>query len=338
MTEQHDRISRGTQETIIPIKTENGTIQELVLSEPKQAKLRRALYTGGFTVGNITIDCAVLEDETRVVTQRGVFVALGRNKNPTKGQASIDDRPAFLAAKNLEPFIPEELRRSWSPVVYLSQGGYKGNMAFGYRAEILPMVCGVYIDAEAAGKLYASQADTAKQCHRLLRGFATIGIYALVDEATGYQEVRDRMALQKILERYISAELLPYQKIFPNEFYERLFKLRNWQWKPMSVKRPKLVGRLTKDLVYQRLAPGVLDALLELTPRRENGRLEHHLHRHLTQDEGRAALERHLHTVTAFMRGSTTWTGFMRLMNRSLPKYNSTLPLLIDTGDDEDDK
>ncbi len=61
--------------------------------------------------------------------------------------------------------------------------------------------------------------------------------------------------------------------------------------------------------------------LLELTPRKENGALEHHLHRHLTPEEGRLALERHLHTVTAMMRGSTTWDGFKRLVDRALPRH-----------------
>ena len=112
------------------------------------SKVRRASHTGELKIFDITIPCAVLEDHTRLLTQRGVFVSLGRHKNPAKGQASIDDRPAFLAAKNLEPFIPDELREKWAPVPFQSRGGYGGNVAFGYRAEILPMVCNVFIDAD----------------------------------------------------------------------------------------------------------------------------------------------------------------------------------------------
>src|SRR5262249_20603740 len=112
----------------------------------------KASHEGTLRIGDIEIPCAVLDAEggeqhVRVLTQRGVFVALGRHKNPTKGQASIDDRPAFLAAKNLEPFIDNELRRSWNPLRFRlsgGSGGYQGNIAFGYRATILPGICRVF--------------------------------------------------------------------------------------------------------------------------------------------------------------------------------------------------
>ena len=110
----------------------------------------RASHEGELKIGDVTIQCAVLDDDpehkhnTRVLTQRGVFVALGRHKNPTRGQSTIDDRPAFLSAKNLEPFIGEDLRRSWTPIKFRLTGrggGYHGNIAFGYRATILPADC-----------------------------------------------------------------------------------------------------------------------------------------------------------------------------------------------------
>jgi hypothetical protein len=39
-----------------------------------------------------------------------------------------------------------------------------------------------------------------EKAEMLMRGLAHIGIIALVDEAIGYQEVRDRLALQAILD------------------------------------------------------------------------------------------------------------------------------------------
>mgnify|MGYP003561277120 CR=1 FL=1 len=52
-----------------------------------------------------------------------------------------------------------------------------------------------------------------------MRAFARVGITALVDEATGYQYERENDELQKILKAYISEELLPWQKRFPDIFY-----------------------------------------------------------------------------------------------------------------------
>lgn len=86
----------------------------------------QALFQGAIKLGNIEIPCAVLDDETRVLTQRGVFVALGRNKNPNTGHSAIDGKPGFLAAKNLEPFISDELRRSWEPIRFRLKDGSGG--------------------------------------------------------------------------------------------------------------------------------------------------------------------------------------------------------------------
>jgi hypothetical protein len=98
-------------------------------------RLPKATHTGELNLGNASIPAAVLENGKRVLTQRGMFVALGRNKNPTTGQTNtIDSRPGFLSAANLNEFIPEELRRSWEPIPFRlpkGSGGYKGNIAFG---------------------------------------------------------------------------------------------------------------------------------------------------------------------------------------------------------------
>ncbi len=96
----------------------------------------------------------------------------------------------------------------------------------------------------------------ATQCEILVRGFARIGVVALVDEATGYQKVRQRDELHKILEAYIAKELLPWTKRFPDEFYEEMFRLRGWGFDPESCKRPILVGKLTESIVYKRSLSG----------------------------------------------------------------------------------
>src|SRR5437867_2467986 len=156
-----------------------------VAAETGEIRLPRATHSGELKIGNISIPCAVLEDGTRVITQRGMFVALGMNKNPSKGQTAIDNRPGFISANNLTPFISEDLKRSCNPVphrVPKGSGGYKGNIAFGYKAEILPLVCNAYIDAKEAGKLTRNQEHIAQACKILQRAFAVVGIVALVDE------------------------------------------------------------------------------------------------------------------------------------------------------------
>lgn len=129
-------------------------------------------------------------------------------------------------------------------------------------ARALADLCDAVLAARKAGGLSAQQLHIAERCDILVRGFARIGIISLVDEATGYQEVRDRKALAAILDRYLRKEHAAWAKCFPDDFYKELFRLRGWEWKDMNEgKKPQCVGIMTKDIVYERLAPGILSEL-----------------------------------------------------------------------------
>jgi hypothetical protein len=82
---------------------------------------------------------------------------------------------------------------------------------------MLPLRCEVYLQAAEQKKLAPNQRDVAKAAAILVRGLARVGIVALVDEATGYQEVRARDALAKILEAYVAKELQPWVRTFPTD-------------------------------------------------------------------------------------------------------------------------
>jgi hypothetical protein len=147
-----------------------------------------------------------------------------------------------------------------------------------------------------------------------------VGITALVDEATGYQEERDKQELQRILAAYIAKELLPWTKRFPDEFYENLFRLRGWQYRPLSVRRPLLVGKLTAQLVYEKLPPGVLDELRRVNPvDEETRRRKHKHHQFLTDDIGNPHLQKQLVAVTTLMKVSANWREFKRNFARAFP-------------------
>ena len=207
-------------------------------------------------------------------------------------------------------------------------------IAYGYEASVLVELCEAVLTARAEGKLQRQQDHIAKQCEILVRGFARVGIIALIDEATGYQNFRTRKALEEILEAFISKELVKWAKTFPDEFYMEMFRLRQWHYSSLSVKRPSFVGSLTNDLIYERLAPGVLEELKRQTPKDEKGRYKHRFHQRLTVEVGHPRLREHLAAVIALMKASLNWTQFMRLMERAFPKPNTTLRMALDFDDD----
>ena len=294
-------------------------------------KLPKATHEGVIVLadGKIEISCAVLDDGRRLITQSGFMKALGRSRQ-AKGRQYYDadvNMPAFLTAKNLKPFIPNKLGVTSSQIEF---NRAKGGAAYGYADDLLPTVCEVFIDAEDAGELTKGQLHIAAQSKLLIRGLAHVGIAALIDEATGYQEVRDRKALQDILDRYLLAEHAKWAKRFPDDFYKEIFRLRDWQWQGMKVNRPQVLGHYTNDIVWDRLAPGVRKELEKLNPPAQTGARAAKHHQHLTPDVGHPALQRHLVGVMAVMRGSLKWNQFLRALQRAYPKINTNLDLPLE--------
>ena len=191
----------------------------------------------------------------------------------------------------------------------------------------MPEVCEVYLKARDADTLAANQRPVAQQAEILMRGLAQVGIIALVDEATGYQELRARNALAKILEEFIAKELQAYVRTFPDDYYREMFRLRNLRYPEDTVKRPQYFGKLTNDIVYSRLAPGVLDELKKVTPRTSAGNLKHKYFQRLTANVGYPKLREHLGSVTTIMKLSDSWEQFMERLDRLHTRYGDTIPM-----------
>ncbi|MEO5959687.1 MAG: P63C domain-containing protein, partial [Opitutaceae bacterium] len=121
--------------------------------------------------------------------------------------------------------------------------------------------------------------------------------------------------------------LAAWAKRFPDEFYKEIFRLRGWQWNKLSVKRPILVGKLTNDIVYERLAPGVLAELENKNPKDDRGRRTAKHHQWLTEDVGHPALAQHIHAIIGLMRASMSWEQFHDMLDRAFPKRGNTVQL-----------
>ena len=301
----------------------------------RREDIPRAEYTGTLEIGEIVLQCAVLQNRMRVISEVSVARELGRGAGgkARKPGATSDGppMPVFLSDATLEPFVPASLRLALSePVVFRGRGGQRR----GVDATLLPEICEAWLKARDAGVLQPQQFRIAEKADVLVRALAHVGITALVDEATGYQEIRDRDELHGILEAYVAKELLPWAKRFPDEFYRQLFRLRGWQYSPVSVKRPKTVGRIMSELIYDKLPDGVIEELGSRNPvGSDHGRRGHrhrnpdgselgpgHQHHYFLADEvGHPHLDRQIAGVTALMRASSSWQGFKRLFDRAFP-------------------
>ncbi|MEN6625637.1 MAG: P63C domain-containing protein [Candidatus Sumerlaeia bacterium] len=300
----------------------------------------RATHSGKLTIGEMVFPCSVLSDGTRILTQSDFMAGMNMYysgwiaKNKAKNESTAEI-PHFLAFKSIEPFISKHLGDLQSVVVrYRTE---KGSLAQGIKAVIIPKICEVWLDANEAGKLPKRQKQIAERAKVLMRALAHVAIEALVDEATGYQAIRERDALQKLLALYVNEELLPWTRRFPDEFYRQMFRLRNWHFSPTN-KGPRYAGKLTNELIYERLPPGVLDELRRKNPRNEKGQRRHRHHQLLTEDIGNPHLEKQVASVTTLMRASPNWSFFKRLFIRAFPRQSGQTDWIEELGGIDDDE
>lgn len=287
-------------------------------------------------IGDIEIPCYVLETEQRVLSLGGMVRALGMSIGSAAGRQG-DRLYQFATGRNILPFASKDLiSRMENPIRFRAPTG--GSIATGYEAEILNDICDAVLLARQAGALLKQQEHIAERCEILVRGLARVGIIALVDEATGYQRDRAKDALSRILEAFIAKELQPYLPTFPADFYQEMFRLRGLDYPNATVQRPRYFGVLTNDIVYDRLAPGVLDELKKVNPAdQETGRRKRKHFQWLTNNLGYPKLREHLGAVTATMKLSSDWHDFKTKLDRNYPRIGKPTQLSLEFADDETD-
>ncbi|BDS10831.1 P63C domain-containing protein [Aureispira anguillae] len=289
------------------------------MKEEKSMEIYHATHRGYLNIGSeeygfVKIPCAVLEGKKRIISQTGLFAAF---KRPRKGEKRQKGLPSIIGAKNLLPFVTEEVKEKCNPIHYYHTNG---THAVGYDAELIPLVCELYLKAKDANATVSSQDKMVVQANILIRSLAKVGITALIDEATGYQYDREKNELQKILSKYILEDFLKWQSRFPRKFYQEVFRLYNWKYDPFSLKRPGCLGTFTNKYVYEQLPPGILDKLKKINPPNLKGQRPRKHHQHLTQEVGLPHLDKHLLKLITVMELSEDIEDFKNNFNKIFKK------------------
>lgn len=300
--------------------------------EAKKLKklLPRATHIGELIINDTVLNVSVLDNGQRIISDSSVFKALDRPRRGYKRDSVFGNTdimiPAFMDAKNLQPFVSEDLIEHARKIDYVSPNN---KILSGYDANILPCLCDLYLTARERGVITTSQQlDTAKKAEILVRGLSRVGIVALVDEATGYQKDRAKNALAEILEKFVAKELQPWVKTFPTEYYEQLFRVWKQKFPPENInKRPAFMGTVTNNVIYSRLAPNLLEELKKAETKSEK---KARLHQFLTEDIGHPKLREHLSSIITLLKISKDKEQFLTLVDQVHPKYNTSYELDLD--------
>ena len=219
--------------------------------QPTEPAVPFSMFRGTLKIGDVTLECHVLDDGRRVFTQGEVVRVLTGGTESSNLRRYLRANPLFdadlVGGQNLQFTVP-------------------GNpqVATGFEATFLVEICESYLAARDQSLLRKNQLHLAVQAEILIRSCAKVGIIALIDEATGYQAVRAKRALQMKLQAFIADDLQDWARMFPEEFWHELARLEGVSYSPRS--RPLRWGKYVMMFVYDAIDKDVGAELRKKNP------------------------------------------------------------------------
>ena len=273
----------------------------------EDSNLPFSMFQGIIKFGEIAAECHVLSDLRRVFTQREVVRVISDGRESGNLQRYL--------ARN--PLLGEDYDRAQtvSFVVPPSQ-----SIAIGYNAELLIEICAKYLEARLRGLLKPSQIKLAKQAEIVTRVCAKVGIIALIDEVTGFQEVRAKQALQLKLQAFIADEMQDWARMFPDQFWFELARLEGVRYSPRS--RPLRWGKYIMMFVYDAVDE---DVGKELRKKNPNPRFLKNHHQWLKK-HGKEKVHDQIKQVITIMKLCDDMNDFRDKFSRVFKKSPTKLP------------
>ncbi len=259
----------------------------------QSTSLVKITHYGTIHIGLIDIECMVTEKGERGYALRQLAHAVGfLEKRP--------QRSAF--AGFLEKIAPNALdlfNKSAPDIVSMPTGGIASFIPVGILTEI---VSGV-IDAALEGRLKYNQQHLLPRCRSIYRALAKTGEAALIDEATGYQNIRESDGLQRLFAKLLRDKHSTWECRFNQDFYAALYRMMGWELNLDKVK-PQFIGWLTMEYIYKPIFPK--EIIEEIKTRKGTEKM----HQWLNDNNGMPLLEKQRDTVTVIAQSSKDYVDF----------------------------
>src|SRR3990167_1451869 len=128
-------------------------------------------------IGDVELDCYVLENGQRVISGKSMQRALGLESGA--GNRFMQ----FLNKNKIKPFLEAKFdQQKFQPIKYRQPTfGNKTVTANGYDANLLKIVCDIVLAYRRSEvNIKESEKGVAEKAELLLSGFASVGIIALI--------------------------------------------------------------------------------------------------------------------------------------------------------------
>lgn len=227
------------------------------------------------------IDCYVLDDGRRVMSQRGVLRCI------TGGTTASDLDRYVTRAVGENGLIPG--------VEALSKNGTRMIVR---EAKDVAAVAQLFVDAAIDGRLREDQRHLAKGASALLGGLAGIALDALVDEITGYQYERPADALRSEIDRILTPVACDWDEMWPRELIVTMARLYGMPWDGAG-RYPFWTQSVMHQVHLAVFGDAGVSELHRISPNPRESTVRRH--QHFTDEMRTAFRERHLPTVKALL-------------------------------------
>jgi len=206
-------------------------------------------------------------------------------------------------------------------------------VAHGIEAILLPKICNTLLKVRDAKAHHPSQEAIIAQADIIMRGFAEVGIIALVDEATGFIDDKAKDEYRELFRDFIRRECKQWEKEFPDAFFDTIYRLYGLP-KGEKGKHPQFFGKFIRKYIYAPIANSkgaILEQLDEKNPviYKRGGR-RYKLFQFLTDDVGTPAFRAHLWQVVGIGNASRNTGEFDRSFYRAFPQNGKQMEFPID--------
>lgn len=260
-----------------------------------------ATHEGVLPIRDLEIPCAVLEDGTRLIAESEALLSL-----------ALQDGGSFSPGARERLDAPLQRHMSGLPALTKFRTRRRSGSR-GLRAELLPKLCEVWLDARKEGALTPEEAPVAEIAETLIRGMSQHGIIALIDQATGFQHDRQRDSLARLLAPLVSEGLTMCARELPAEYFSELCRLRGVPYRP-EMGLPEDFGELTVDIIFLRLSPQAITELKASLVRNETRKLLA-----TGGSSGHPELLQHLGLTVGLMRISPDFEAFKKHLDAVAP-------------------
>lgn len=265
--------------------------------------------SGTFSFGDVPTHGYILENMTRVVPFHDAQAGLSLHKEedfhvePLSKLARAASRAQVLDTKRLQWFAAPEL--AYAPG---SQRVYPV-----LSADNLVALVEALVVAGKRGVVFDGFGAVTRRAAALAALNVEQPLAARIDAHAGYKQ-ETMPALD-----WVGTATKPRDEAFPSEFFERILRLRgepNYD----ANSRPSYFGWIIRSLVYQRLGPGVYEAMKDAAERTAGNRHRTRLYQHLS-DAGRDAMDEQVQLVIKMARQARDYDHLLELVDKHSTRY-----------------